>query len=563
MRIALAQINVTVGDIKGNADKIITYLEKGRQEKVDLIVFPELAICGYPPKDLLLKKDFLAEIERHLKRIIKNSSGISAIIGTVEKGQKQIKATNYDISMQMHSPHYKLFNSAVLISNGKYLGSQAKSYLPNYDIFDEQRYFTADQRHYVFKIASLKTKSLEKFGITICEDIWVDDKIIAELTAAGADFIINISSSPFYIGKYKLRQQLVKNRSITNRVPIYYCNLIGGQDDLVFDGGSFVCNAQGKMVKMAKRFEEDFIIFNSEDLKKNIKTNKVNIFNDEVVETYQALVLGLRDYVQKNNFNKVILGLSGGIDSALVACLAVEALGAHRVVLVIMPSKYTQSSSIRDAITLSQNLGIEPLFIPINEINEAYLRTLQPEFRNLPADTTEENIQARIRGNILMALSNKFGYLVLTTGNKSELSVGYSTLYGDMAGGLALISDVPKMMVYKLCRFINELPRENQRAVIPESIFTKPPSAELRPNQKDQDDLPPYRILDKIIHLYIEENRSKDEIIKMGFERELVNDIINRIDHNEYKRYQAPLGIKITPKAYGFGRRMPITNAFR
>lgn len=556
MRIALAQINSTVGDIKSNTDRIIQYIEKGRKENVDLVVFPELAICGYPPKDLLLKKDFLNEISKQLRRIIKSSENIAVILGTVETGTKQMKPINYDVSMSVHFPGYKLFNSAVFISDGKYIGSQAKTYLPNYDIFDEQRYFIPDKESYIFSIGK------ENIGITICEDIWVDDKPIAMLVSKGADIIVNISSSPFYIGKYKVRKQLVKNRALTNRVPIFYCNLVGGQDDLVFDGGSFACNAKGKFIASAKRFLEDLIIIDTNKI--NTKNNKQDgLEKNEVVEVYSALVLGLRDYVEKNGFNKVILGMSGGIDSALVACLATEALGPERVVSVIMPSKYTADSSIRDAILVSQNLGMEPLIIPINEINESYLYTLRSEFRNLPADITEENIQARIRGNILMALSNKFGYLVLTTGNKSEWSVGYSTLYGDMAGGLAVISDVPKMMVYRLCRFINELPRAEQRIVIPENIFSKPPSAELKPNQTDQDDLPPYKILDKIIHLYVEENKGKDEIIKMGFERELVTDIIRRIDHNEYKRHQAPLGIKITPKAFGFGRRMPITNAFK
>lgn len=561
MRIALAQINSRVGDIKGNTDKIIQYIDKARRENVDLVVFPELAICGYPPKDLLLKKDFIKEINKHLKRIVRNSYDISVIVGTVQAGSKQIKSSNYDVSMSVHFPGYELYNAAVFLNNGQYVGTQSKTYLPNYDIFDEQRYFISSKESNLFQVTGKNGKFNEQIGITICEDIWVDNTPIALLKNKGAEIVINISSSPFYINKYKVRKQLVKSRAIANKIPIFYCNLVGGQDDLVFDGGSFAYNEKGKLIVSGKRFEEDLIVI---ETNRSVSTRKKDsLEKDEIVEIYSALVLGLRDYVEKNGFNKVILGMSGGIDSALVASLAVEALGAHRVILVIMPSKFTAESSIRDAISISQNLGIEPLFVPIKDIHESYLHTLQSEFRHLASDNTEENIQARIRGNILMALSNKFGYLVLTTGNKSEWSVGYSTLYGDMAGGLAVISDVPKMTVYRLCRFINELPRAEQRVVIPENVFSKPPSAELKPDQKDQDDLPPYKILDKIIYFYIEENKGKDEIVKMGFDSDVVSDIIGRIDHNEYKRFQAPLGIKITPKAFGFGRRMPITNAFR
>lgn len=558
MRIALAQINSTVGDIRGNTDKIIDYIVKAKAKNAHLVVFPELCVCGYPPKDLLLKKDFLNEINKNLKRIVKNSQNISVIAGTVEMGSKQLKPSNYDVSMSAHFPGHMLHNSAIFISNGRLIGSQAKTYLPNYDIFDEQRYFTPARESKVFKMQDARSKKQVKLGITICEDIWVDDRPIQRLKDKGASLIINISSSPFYVGKYKVRKKLVRLRAMKNKVPIFYCNLVGGQDDLVFDGGSFGYDAQGNLICSAKRFEEDFIFIDT----KNSQRITEHIEKDNIKEVHEALVLGLKDYVEKNGFNKVILGLSGGIDSALVACLAVEALGSHRVVLVLMPSKFTSEASIRNSIAICQNLEIEPLLIPINDINEAYLRTLRPEFRNLPTDTTEENIQARIRGNILMALSNKFGYLVLTTGNKSEISVGYSTLYGDMAGGLAVISDVPKMMVYKLCRYINDNRQYFKSSVIPKNVFTKPPSAELKPNQTDQDDLPPYEILDKIIHLYVEENKSKDEIIKKGFSSKIVTDIIHRIDHNEYKRSQAALGIKITPKAFGFGRRMPITNAF-
>jgi NAD+ synthase (glutamine-hydrolysing) len=585
MKIALGQINSTVGDIKGNTDKIIAYIAKAKAKKVDLVVFPELCICGYPPKDLLLKKDFLKEIQKNLQRIVKSSKGISVIVGTVIAGSKALKPINYDVSMSVDFPGYMLNNTAAFISNGKFIGSQAKTYLPTYDIFDEQRYFVPAKDSRVFPLKN------QKIGITICEDIWVDNKPIQRLKDKGATLIISISSSPFYIDKYEVRKDLVKQRAVKNKIPLFYINLVGGQDDLVFDGGSFGYDGKGKLICLAKRFEEDFVIVDTEKFSISHRftphqlTNgtEINRYSDKlspylqtidagepedteeikVKEIYSALVLGLRDYVEKNHFNKVVLGLSGGIDSALVACLAVSALGPKRVVLVLMPGPFSSESSIKDGMAICQNLGIEPTIVSINETYESYLKTLKPEFKNLPFGVAEENIQARVRGNILMALSNKFGYLVLTTGNKSEMSVGYSTLYGDMAGGMAVISDVPKETVYELCEYINRIGKKQVREIIPKSVFKKAPSAELRANQTDQDDLPSYDILDKIIHLYIEENKDKEEIVKMGFKESVVSDIIRRIDHNEYKRFQAPLGIKITPKAFGFGRRMPITNAFR
>lgn len=549
MKICLAQINSLVGDINGNTKKIIEFIYKAQKQKIDLIVFPELSICGYPPKDLLLKKDFLKEIQRNLQRIVKSSKGIAVIVGTVEASTRALKPINYDVSMSAHFPGYMLNNSAAFISNGKFIGAQAKTYLPTYDIFDEQRYFVPAKDSKVFSVEG------KKIGITICEDIWVDNKPIQRLNEKDATLIISISSSPFYIDKYKVRKELVKHRAIVNKVPIFYINLVGGQDDLVFDGGSFGYDSKGNLIALSKRFNEDFVVVDLKKLKaiKEVKEKKE-------AEVFDALVLGLKDYVEKNHFNKVVLGLSGGIDSALVACLAVSALGPKRVVLVLMPGPFSSESSIKDGMVICQNLGIKPIIIPINGTYESYLKTLKPEFKNLSFGIAEENIQARVRGNILMALSNKFGYLVLTTGNKSEISVGYSTLYGDMAGGLAVISDVPKQMVYSLCRYINEIAK---RELIPKNVFKKAPSAELRANQTDQDDLPPYKILDKIIHMYIEENKDKDKIVKMGFKEKVVSDIIRRIDHNEYKRHQLPLGIKITPKAFGFGRRMPITNAFK
>jgi len=557
MKIALAQINSTVGDLKGNTKKIIEYINTARKQKVDLIVFPELAICGYPPKDLLLKKDFLDELDRNLKRIIRNSNSIGVIVGTVVCVNKKARPLDiYDVSMTAHFPGCVLNNSAAFIYNNRLFGTQSKTYLPNYDIFDEQRYFRPAKTHHIFPFKN------HKIGIAICEDIWVDNEITELLVKKGATIIITISASPFYIDKCQLRKVLVRKRAMKNRVPVFYINLVGGQDDLVFDGGSFGYDAKGNSIVSAKRFEEDFTVVDTENTKFYHRDTEGTEKN-EIGEVFSALVLGLRDYVEKNKFNKVVLGLSGGVDSALVACLAVAALGSERIELVMMPGPFSSESSIKDALEISQNLGIEPRLIPINDIYDSYLRTMRGEFKGIPFDTTEENIQARIRGNILMALSNKFGCLVLTTGNKSEFSVGYSTLYGDMAGGLAVISDVPKTMVYKLCEYINKAGIKEQKDVIPKNVFVKPPSAELKANQTDQDDLPPYEVLDKIIHLYIEENKSKEEIIKIGLSKKLVTDIIWRIDHNEYKRFQAPLGIKITPKAFGFGRRMPITNAFK
>lgn len=548
MKIGIAQINPTVGDIRGNTDKIINYINRAKAKKVDLLIFPELAICGYPPKDLLLKNDFIRAITKSNKAIARSSKRIAVIIGTVIPKSKLRKPMSLDVSMISHFPGYTLYNAGLFISKGEIIGSQAKTYLPNYDIFDEQRYFIPATEYNIFELKK------QKIGLTICEDIWRDDKPIKNLIAQGAKLIVNISASPFYIGKYQKRMAIVKELASKYRVSLVYANLVGGQDDLVFDGGSFVYSEDGKLIGKAKRFEEELIVI---DLDK--KVSKKETKESDVAEVYSALVLGLRDYVNKNGFDKVVLGLSGGIDSALVACLAVSALGRNRVVLVIMPGPFSSASSKIDAAKLANNLGIQPLRISIDDIYESYLETLAEQFKGLPFNITEENIQARIRGNILMALANKFGYLVLSTGNKSELAVGYSTLYGDMAGGLALISDVPKTLVYKLCRFINA---HAKTPIIPQNIFAKAPSAELRPHQKDQDDLPPYDILDKILYYYIEENLGKDEIIKKGFDKKIVSDIIYRVDHNEYKRHQAPLGIKITPKAFGFGRRMPITNAF-
>ena len=550
MRIALAQINTTVGDLNGNTKKIIDRIEAAKKKKADLVVFPELAITGYPPKDLLLKKVFILETQNRLSEIIQASSGIGVIVGGVSHWPGERTPIDvYDISMAAHFPGMTLTNTAFLLDNQKNIGTHEKIWLPSHDVFDEKRYFEPGKEIKIFPFRD------KKIGINICEDLWIDDGPTDQQVKKGADIILIISASPFFVGKWQVRKELVRKRAIASNVPILYVNLVGGQDDLIFDGGSFACNNKGNLIGLTKHFAEDLLVIDL-DSARAIK----DIVESEETEVFDALVLGLRDYVDKNRFPKVVLGLSGGIDSALVCVLAKEALGKDRVVGVVMPSPFSSESSVKDAYNLAQNLPIQLLNIPITEIYSSYLETLTPNFKGKNPDITEENLQARIRGNILMALANKFGYLVLSTGNKSEMAVGYTTLYGDMAGGLAVISDVPKTLVYRLAQYYNQ--RENKE-LIPKNIFTKPPSAELKPDQKDSDDLPPYETLDKILALYIEENKSKEEISQHGFSKDLVTDIIRRVDHNEYKRKQAPLGLKITPKAFGAGRRMPITNKFQ
>ncbi|MEO0094055.1 MAG: NAD+ synthase [candidate division WOR-3 bacterium] len=550
MKIALAQINTTVGDLDGNTKKIINQIEQAKKQDANLVVFPELAITGYPPKDLLFKKAFVLENQKRLLEIQNATSDIGVIVGFVNSYFRERASDKiYDMAAVSHFSDMILTNAACLIDNQKILGIYEKIWLPTYDVFDEKRYFEPGKEAKVFGFCN------KKIGINICEDLWVSNGPIIQQVKNGADLIIVISASPFFVGKWRIRKELVKKQAVANRVPIIYTNLVCGQDDLIFDGGSFAIDAQGNLIALAKHFAEDLLTIDIDSpmpVKDTEETEEFEVFN--------ALVLGLRDYVNKNGFSKVVLGLSGGIDSALVCALAVEALGKERILAVIMPSPYTSEASIQDAKTLAQNLEIELLNIPITEIYNSYLKTLADPFKGKKLDVTEENIQARIRGNILMALSNKFGYLVLSTGNKSEMAVGYTTLYGDMAGGLAVISDVPKTMVYRLAHYFNQ---KAGKELIPKNIFIKPPSAELKPNQKDSDDLPPYETLDEILNLYIEENKDREEICKLGYPKDLVVDVIRRVDRNEYKRKQAPLGLKITPKAFGFGRRMPITNKFQ
>ncbi|MCM8817126.1 MAG: NAD+ synthase [Candidatus Omnitrophica bacterium] len=552
LRIACCQMNSTVGDLKGNAEKILRFTQQAYNAGVEIISFPELAITGYPPEDLLLKKTFIDDNLKTIKSVAKEIGDIVAIVGFVARRG------------------VKIFNSAAIIHRGKIKAVYHKNILPNYGVFDEMRYFTPGDDSPVFTI------NIEKFcytfGVSICEDIWQSKGPIPKQAKKGASFIININASPYHIRKVTLREKIVLKSARENNVYIVYTNLVGGQDELVFDGQGFVISPQGKVITRAPAFEENLLIV---DINLPAKKNKDRADFDLCTrekkhipillskhpsleeEVYGSLILGLRDYVNKNGFEKVVMGLSGGIDSALVATIAADALGKNRVICVFMPSRFTSSRSEEDVKKLAENLGVELITIPIEEIFSAYLKTLQPCFKNTSWDITEENIQARIRGNLLMALSNKFGYLVLTTGNKSEMSTGYSTLYGDMAGGFAVIKDVPKTLVYKLARYRNQ-----QSYVIPESILKREPSAELKPNQKDTDSLPPYEILDKILKMYVELDKSIDQIVKVGFDRKTVEKVVRMVDLSEYKRRQSPPGIKITPRSFGKDRRMPITNKY-
>jgi NAD+ synthase (glutamine-hydrolysing) len=575
LRIALAQINPTVGDLNGNVSRIIDYIKKAQKSGSDIIAFPELAITGYPPEDLLLKTQFIEDNLNALKKVQKNVDNITAVVGFVDRKDN-------------------IYNAAAIIRNRKLIDIYHKMYLPNYGVFDEYRYFQAGTRCPVYKISDAW------IGINICEDVWYPEGPARTQSLAGAEAIININASPYHIGKGRFREDMLSTRASDNLVIVAYVNTVGGQDELVFDGHSVVIDQNGTVTARGKQFEEDLIIVDLDldgvmmsrlhaprrkqemmKLKKEViekiivpaeKTSRIKAKSLPLLspksyrvmtpleEIYTALVLGTSDYVDKNGFKGVVIGLSGGIDSALVASIAVDALGKKNVTGLFMPSPYTSKESREDAYALAGNLGIRIKEVPIGNIFQSYLTTLKSEFRNLPADTTEENLQARIRGNILMAFSNKFGRLVLTTGNKSEMSVGYATLYGDMAGGFAVIKDVPKTMVYELCKWKNE---KQNRTVIPESVFLKEPTAELKPGQKDTDTLPPYSVLDPILKAYIEEDRSFEAILSLGCEQECAQKVVSMIDQSEYKRRQSPPGIKITQRAFGRDRRFPITNKYR
>ncbi len=544
MKIVLAQINTRVGDLKRNSAGIIEHIHKARGTGADLIVFPELSITGYPPEDLVEKKIFVEKNLEALEEVCSHTEGIGVICGFASPNP----------SAQGHS----VYNAAALIENKKIIGVQHKSLLPNYDVFDELRHFEPAKEKKIFLFRG------KRLGISICEDSWNDKDFwdhriyptdpIEELARQGAEILINISASPFHIQKSSLRLEMFRNITKKYALPCVLVNLVGGNDSLIFDGCSFALSQDGKVVAQAKSFEEDWV---TADFGNGTGTIHTWPGSDEA-QIYQALVLGARDYMSKCGFKKALIGLSGGIDSAVVAAVTTAALGKANVIGVSMPSRYSSAHSREDAARLAENLGIEFRVIPIEPAFEVFLETMKPEFGDLPPDITEENIQARIRGNILMALSNKLNAMVMSTGNKSELAVGYCTIYGDMCGGLAVISDVPKTLVYQIARWINR-----DREMIPQRTITKAPSAELRPNQTDQDSLPSYEILDGVLKAYVEDLKEEKEIIALGYDPAAVKNILSLIDHNEYKRRQAAPGLRITSKAFGFGRRLPIAQGWR
>ena len=585
-RIAMVQMNPTVGDLDGNVRRIITWLREAKKSKPDLVAFPELAITGYPPEDLLLKPQFVADNRRALNEVVRACRDCVAVVGYV--GQGGLSDQKEGASSVLPAGRHELYNAAAVITDRRIATSYAKWYLPNYGVFDESRYFHPGRR------LPLITVNGTVVGVNICEDIWLPEGPTRRQAAAGAEVIVNINASPFHVGKSRSREQMLATRARDNRVIVTYTNTTGGQDELIFDGNSVAIDHTGEIIARAKGFEEDLLVvdLNVESVararvsegrktgfigkagmvvdrlvlkgqshgKRTRLVPSTEVLADPLDEVYRALTLGVRDYVRKNGFKQVVIGLSGGIDSALTAVIAVDALGADNVLGVFMPSPYTSRESREDTNELVRRLGIRLKTLPITPAFKSYLHTLKNPFEGTKIDETEENLQARIRGNVLMALSNKFGHLVLTTGNKSEMSVGYATLYGDMAGGFAVIKDVPKTMVYELAERRN---RQATKAVIPKRIVDRAPTAELRPNQKDEDSLPPYAILDPILKAYVEDDRSVDEMVEMGFDRKTVLRVVGMVDRSEYKRRQAPVGIKITHRGLGKDRRMPITNGYR
>jgi len=532
MKIALVQFNPVVGDLIGNADRIIEFCHQAMSQQALAIVFPELAITGYPPEDLLLRDDFINGVEKQLERISSACPLLTIIIGYPEKGEGL------------------LFNSVAVVQAGELIANYRKQQLPNYGVFDEKRYFQAGRQARTFKLGS------EVLGLSICEDIWTP-RVCEQLQQSGASLIINLNASPFEINKADKRENTVHARVKETGLPIIYVNQVGGQDELVFDGSSFVMNASGSVVQRIPAFVESIDYVDLDKLRDLKVDNGLEKGLPELESIYQALVLGVRDYVTKNGFKGAVLGLSGGIDSALVLAIAADALGGDCVEVVLMPSKYTADMSNEDAIKQAEALGVKHQAISIEPAVSAFSSMLENTFEGLAADVTEENIQARSRGVLLMAISNKKRKILLTTGNKSEMSVGYATLYGDMAGGFAPIKDVPKMMVYALARYRNEL-----SPVIPERVIERPPSAELAPDQKDEDSLPSYPVLDDILERYIELDQSRHQILEVGYEQAIVDRVLRLVEQNEYKRRQAPPGVKITSRAFGRERRFPMTSGF-
>ncbi len=572
LRIGIAQQNSTVGDLSGNTEKIIRSISEARALGVDLLTFPELAICGYPPEDLLFKPQFIEENLRSLDKVVAASAGIAAVVGFVDAKED-------------------IYNAAAIIHDGRLAGVYHKMFLPNYGVFDEDRYFRAGSRCPVYILHGIG------IGVTICEDIWYEGGPAAAQAYAGAEVLVNISASPYHFGKGTSRERMLSIRAYDNVAIFAYNNLVGGQDEVIFDGNSTIHDEKGSLMAHGRQFEEDLIIadldvesvfrtrLHDPRLRKAVPPANGRFPVERIVlseapsqkdkpalpartlevkgmpgEVYDALVLGVHDYVNKNGFKKVVLGLSGGIDSSLVAAIAVDALGSENVTGVSMPSRFSTPGSVTDAQMLADNLKIKMLSIPIEKAYQAYLDLLAGPFKGTQFSVAEENLQARARGNIIMALSNKFGWLVLTTGNKSEMATGYATLYGDMAGGFAVLKDVPKTLVYHLARYRNGL---DARPAIPESVLTKPASAELRPEQKTAEALAPFDILDPVLLAYVEEDKSVEQIINMGYDKELVQRIARMVDANEYKRRQSPPGIKITARAFGRDRRLPITNKYK
>lgn len=572
IRVALAQVNVTVGDFAANVDLLTRYLEQARDHGADIVAFPELAVCGYPPEDLLLKPAFVKANQDAVRAVCAHTRGLAAVVGFVDRESD-------------------LHNAAAILHDTEWVGTYRKQRLPNYGVFDELRYFKPGRGEQLFQVAGAQV------GVSICEDIWLPGGPVGRLAHAGVDLVININASPYHRAKWESRHRMLATRASDYGIVLAYVNLVGGQDELVFDGDSMVVGADGTILAEAQPFKEQLLLCDVEleqvfrarlhdprrrhapegeprSVERTVLSRESRsvaagdpalphaqpVTHDDLAEVYRALVVGTADYVRKNGFRRVLIGLSGGIDSSVVAAVAVDALGAEAVTGVLLPSRYSSLGSRSDAIALAEALDIQQLEVPIEPMFESALSTLEPVFSNCPPDVTEENIQARIRGTLLMALSNKFGWLLLTTGNKSELATGYATLYGDMAGGFAVIKDVPKTLVFELARWRNA---QAETPIIPESVIEKEPSAELRPDQRDTDSLPRYEVLDPILERYVEEDWSLPELIAAGYDEALVRRVIALVDRAEYKRRQAAPGVKITPRAFGKDRRLPITSLYR